>query len=181
MFTTTSAPAAAWVTTGPSGLHASSQIVERDLQAGHREQRAVDHRRLEVPLLVEDRVVGQPVLAVDALHRTVGAERRGVGQVAVGEQLRVSDHRGGRPGARRDLGDGLGGVGHECRAQHQVLGGIPGDRQLREGHEIDVDGGGAVVGLEQPGLVAVEVTDDEVQLRGRDPDPRHAGQVREIA
>ena len=62
-----------------------------------------DHRRLagnEVALLVEDGVVGQPVLAVDAAHAAVGEHREGVVGVAriaaAGDRLGEADQDGHR-------------------------------------------------------------------------------------
>ena len=45
MFTTSSAPPAAWVMIGPVGLQASSQIVTADPGAGDVEQRTVGASR----------------------------------------------------------------------------------------------------------------------------------------
>ena len=173
MFTITSAPAAAWVTTGPVGAPRVLAHREPDLETGDREQRTVDGRRHEVALLVEHRVVRQQVLAVDAPHLALRAQRRACWPVRRRRGLRVPDHRGGGAGTGRDLGQRLGRVGHEGGPEQQVLGRVAGDRELGERHEVGVDRGGPVVGLEDARLVAVEVTDDEVELRGRDPDARH--------
>ena len=131
---------------GPFGLHASSQIVTPTRTPADDEQRAVDGRRREVALLVEDRVVRQQVLAVDALHLPVGAHRGRVGEVAA--RLGEADDRGDPPGARRELLERLAAAGDERRPQQQVLGRVAGDRQLRERDEVAAGRVGPLVGVE---------------------------------
>ena len=113
---------------------------DADPDAADHEQRAVDGRRREVPLLVEHRVVREQVLAVDALHLAVRADRGGVVEVAAG--LGEADHRGEPPGARRDLLERLGGLGDERRLQQEVLGRVAGDRELGERDEVAARGVG---------------------------------------
>ena len=103
---------------------------DADAHAADDEQRAVDGRRREVALLVEHRVVRQQVLAVDALHLAVRADRGRVGEVAAG--LGEADDRGEPAGARGQLLERLGRLGHERRLQQQVLGRVPGERELGE-------------------------------------------------
>ena len=79
---------------------------DRDAHAADDEEGAVDGGRREVALLVEDRVVRQQVLAVDAVHATVGAHRGRVEEVA--PDLGEPDDRGRAAGAGRDLLEHLG-------------------------------------------------------------------------
>ena len=72
----TSAPASASSLAGGPGSQMSSQIVEPDRRAVDLAARAGRVAGLEVAVLVEDAVVGQEHLAVDALHRAVGQHRR---------------------------------------------------------------------------------------------------------
>ena len=83
-----------------------------------------------------------------------------------------------RPGAGRDLLDALLGLGDERGPQQEVLGRIAGDRQLGERDEVAAVGFGPLVRLEDARRVALEVADDEVQLREGNPKPRHASRIR---
>ena len=119
---------------------------------------------VEVALLVEHRVVRQQLLAVDAEHPAVRADRRRV--VEVTARLREADHRRAAPGAGRELVERLGRLRDERRPQQQVLGRVAGDRQLGEDDEIAARGLRLLVGVEDPLGVAVEVADDDVDLGG---------------
>ena len=70
------------------------------------------------------------------------------------------------------------GLGDERGAQQEVLGRIAGDRQLGEHDEIGAGGLGGLVRLEDAVDVAVEVTDDDVDLGGGDAQPRHHPRIR---
>ena len=179
MLTTSSAPPAACVVIGPLGLQASSQIVTRDPHAGDDEQRAVDGRRREVALLVEHRVVRQEVLAVDALHAPVRAHRGGVVEVALAPRGSRRPRRV-RP-VRAATFSSASALRHERRAQQEVLGRIAGDASSGNATRSQPGGLGALVRLEDAVDVAVEVTDDEVELRGGKTDPGHRLRIRDTA
>ena len=179
MFTTSSAPPAAWREDRAGRAPRVLADRDRDPHAGDDEQRAVDGGRREVALLVEHRVVGQQVLAVHAEHPAVRAHRGGVEEVA--PRFGEPDDRGRAPGARRDLLERLTRLRHERRAQQQVFGRVAGDRELGEGDEIAARRLGAVVGIEDARRVAVEVADHEIELRGRDAEPGHALRIRDTA
>ncbi len=109
---------------------------------------------------------------VHALHAAARAHGGGVVEVALG--VRKADHRRRPAGASGHLLEGLVRRLDERRAEQQVLGRVPGDRQLGEGDQVGADVLGLLVGGEDARRVPLEVADDEVQLRGRDPDPGHA-------
>ena len=116
----------------------------------------------EVAVLVEDAVVRQVALAVEALHLAVGADGAGVEEIAV-EPGRADERR--QPGARlRDLAQRLLGCADEARAEQQVLGRVPGDGEL--GEEDELRACRARVGQtgENALAVAVQVADDSVDL-----------------
>ncbi len=125
----------------------------------------------EVPLLVEDAVVGEEALAVDAPHRPLAAHRGRVEQVAA----RVHEADDGRapPRAGGQLLQGGLVVGDEAGLEEQVLGRVAGDGQLREHGQVTALGLGRVEGGEDPAQVPVEVAHDQVQLAGGDPNARH--------
>ena len=148
---------------------------DRDTYATDREQRSVVLPRLEVPLFVEDGVVGQEMLAVRAEDTALGAHRGRVVEVAVG--LGEPDDRRGPPRARGDLLERLEGLRDERRPQQKVFRRVPGDRQLREGDEVAAGRFGAVVGVEDARRVALEVADHEVELGSGDADTRHGYKV----
>ena len=85
-------------------------------------------------MLVEDAVVRQEVLAVDALDLAVRADEGGVREIAV-ERRRA--HERDRVGARaRDLVDGLPRRPDEAGAEQQILGRVAGDGELGEDDEV---------------------------------------------
>ena len=134
MFTTSSAPPAAWREDRAGGAPRVLADRDRDPYAGDDEQRAVDGGRREVALLVEHRVVGEQVLVVHAEHPAVRAHRGRVEEVA--PRFGEADDRGRTPGTRRDLLERLTRLRHERRAQQQVFGRVAGDGELGEGDEI---------------------------------------------
>ncbi len=164
---------------GPFGLHASSQIVSATRTPATTNKRTVDGRRREVALLVEHRVVGQQVLAVHAQHASVRAQRRRVREVAL--RLGESDDGGETTGAGRELLERLAAPGDERRAQQQVFGRVAGERQLGEGDEVAAGGVGPLVGVEHAVDVAVEIADDEVELRGGESEAGHRLRIRDTA
>ncbi len=130
----------------------------------------VDHRSvapaLEVAVLVEDAVVGQVVLAVDAADLAVG--EHGGAVVDVVRPLREADD-GDDP--LRLLGDALerlADVREDVLAQQQVLGRVADDRQLGEQHELRAGLARLHEALTDHGLVPADVADDGVDLRESD-------------
>ena len=175
MFTMSSAPPAACVSDRAG--RAPRVLADRDADAhpGHDEQRTVDGRRLEVALLVEHRVVGQQVLAVDAEHTPVRADRGGVVQIAI----RLGEARPPRPRGRC--------APRSCRAsrrpaatnggpQEQVFRRVAGDRELGKRDEVAPGRFGLVVGVEDARRVALEIADDEVELRRGEAESWHRHQ-----
>ena len=55
-------------------------------------------------------------------------------------------------------------VGHEFRPEHQVFGRIPGDRHLREGHDLSPEPAGLRRRLRHAASVAVEIADSGIDL-----------------
>ena len=122
---------------------------------------------LEVAVLVEDAVVGQAVLAIDALHGAVGDDCGGVEDVVVA--FREADDRDEAADRLRDPLERRPRVRQEVGLQQQVLRRVPGDRQLREEDDLSPGGRGALQVVEDQPLVALEVADDGVDLREGDP------------
>ena len=125
----------------------------------------------EVALLVEDPVVGQQPLAVDAVDLALGAHRGRVVEVTAG--VDEADYRRAPTGAGRHPVEGGPVVGYEAGLEQQILGWIPGDGQFGEHGQVALGDLGPVDGVEDGGGVALQVTDDEVELAGGDPDARH--------
>ncbi len=117
---------------------------------------------LEVAVLVEDPVVGQELLVVDGLDLAVDAHGAGVEEVAV--EVRRANERRDPLGLGCDLLEGLGGGAEEPWAEEQILGRIPGDRELGEEDELGARVAGLGEPLEDARAVALEVTDDRVHL-----------------
>ena len=144
---------------------------DADADAGDDVEGARIRARCEVALVVEHRVVRQELLAVHTVHAAVRAHGRRVVQVA--PRLREADDRRAASGARRELVERFSGLGDERGAEQEVLRRIAGDRQLRKDDEIGAGGLGGLVRLEDAVDVAREVTDDDVDLGGRDAETRH--------
>ena len=66
----------------------------------------------------------------------------------------------------------------ERRTEEEILGWVPGDRELGEDDEITTGFLGRVVCLEDPRGVAFEIAHDDVQLGGGHPDARHRPRIR---
>ena len=115
------------------------------------------------------------MLAIHANDASVRAHGGRVVEVATG--LREPDDGRGSTGTRRDLLERLLRLRHERRAQQKVLRRVTGDRQLRKGHEIAGRSLGALVDLDDPRRVPLQVTHDEIELRGRDAQVRHANSL----
>ena len=129
--------------------------------------------RLEIALLVEHRVVRQLLLAVNGAHATVGKQRERVvaaSALAFGksdDDRRVL-HAGGQ---RRELA----GTGVEKRrAQQQIFGRIPAERQLGRHDEARARASGRARRSQYRRTVAAQIPQDLVQLRDRD---LHGGSV----
>ena len=140
-----------------------------DEHVAHLEQQQLAPGR-EVAVLVEDAVVREEVLAIDALDRPLCADEGGVREIAV-ERRRA--HQRDRVGARaRDLVDGLARCTHEAGPEQQVLGRVARDGELGEDDEVCRRALRLRHRGHDPLDVPLQVADDGVQLRERDP---HAG------
>ena len=120
--------------------------------------------RGEVAVLVEDAVVRQEPLAVDAADLAVGEHEAGVVEVAV--EVGRADERDDARRLRRDLPrPSRRAARMKRRSQQQVLGRVAGDGELREEDEV-----GAAPRAPRSSrarmrvAVAVEVADDAVDL-----------------
>ena len=151
----------------------SSQIVGPTTHVAEAQQEEVVARR-EVAVLVEDAVVRQVALAVDAPHLAVGEHEARV--VEVGVEVRRADERGDPVRRLRDLVDRPPRRADEAGAEQQVLRRVAGDDELGEEDEVGVRLAGLSEPLDDAGGVAVEVADDAIDLceceSHRSPDPR---------
>ena len=120
----------------------------------------------EVAVLVEDAVVREEVLPVDGLHAPIGADRAGVGEIAV--EPRRSDERRDAGALRGDLLERLVRGADEPGPEQEVLRWVPGRRELGEDDEIRSGCACLAEAREDLLAVAVEVADDDVQLRERE-------------
>ena len=120
----------------------------------------------EVAVLVEDPVVGEKVLAVDRLHAPVEAHRGSVEEVALED--RAADERGHAHARLRDLVERLARGADETRAEEQILGRVPGHRQLGEKHELGCRLLALGDRLDDALDVAVERADGDVELGKRE-------------
>jgi hypothetical protein len=131
----------------------------------------VDHARLaprhEVALLVEHRVVGKALLAVDGRDAAFAQEREGVVAAPVTALGKAHRHRAAvyLRGERRELR--CAGV-DERRAQQQILRGIAAQRQLRRDHEPRAGLLGRAHRTQDGSRIACEVADRLVELGDRD-------------
>ena len=129
--------------------------------------------RREVAVLVEDAVVRQVPLAVDALHLAVREHEARV--VEVGVEVRRADERGDPAGRLRDPVDRPPRRADEPGAQQEILRRIAGDDELGEEHDVGVRVARLLEPLDDPRGVAVEVADDAIDLceceSHRPPDP----------
>ena len=154
---------------GGPGCQTSSQIVGTDDDVAEPEQHELAPR-CEVAVLVEDAVVREELLAVHALHAAVRAHERGVRKVAV--EGRRADESDDPVATARHLVDCLARGANEPGTQQQVLRRIPGHGELRQDDEVR---GRPLCVRDRRGDpldVAVEVADDDVQLREGDPHRR---------
>ena len=127
----------------------------------------------EVAGLVEHGVVGQQPLAVRAEHPCVGTHGGGVEQIEV--LVDVAEHCDATPGVAGQAGQRRLVVGDEARFEHEILRRVAGDAQLREGGDVAAGLLGEVVGAQDLGDVAVEVTNRHVELGQGDTQHGHRG------
>ena len=131
--------------------------------------------RSEVALLVEDGVVGQFLLVVDATNFAAGADGRRVVQV----ELLVHEPNHGHASRRRGRHLVQGGqvVGDKTGFEQEVLGGVTRDRQFGEDRHV----GAGVLGRRQrrdhPFGVAGEIAHDGIDLAQRHAEASHGSSV----
>jgi hypothetical protein len=118
-------------------------------------------------VLVEHAVVRKEVLVVHGADATVSADRARIGQVAV--EPRCSHERDEPVRGAGDRLQRFPGRSDESGSEQEILGRIARDRELGEDDEIGVRL--ACPGEARENLLAVslEVADDAVDLRERDP------------
>ena len=117
---------------------------------------------LEVAVLVEDAVVRQVHLVVDAQKLAVVGHRGCVVDVAL--EVDETHHDRYAAGAGNDALHGVHVGAYERRLEEQVLRRIAGDRHLREGHEVCLLRPGALHVLQHLGGVPLQVSDRGVDL-----------------
>ena len=121
--------------------------------------------RHEVPLLVEDAEVGKLDLVVTLLDMAVADQRRGIVQPLL-RTVHEPDHDRARRagcGSRQRIERGQVVI-DESASQDQVLGGVAGDRELREADQVGALVRGPRRPLHHACDVAVEIADGRVQL-----------------
>ena len=139
--------------------------VHAELHAVHCED-ARRARRLEITLLVENGVVGEIMLVVDADHFAVAYHRSGVVALAM-RYPRVADDERDAAHALGEIGDRVLAFLHEIFAQEQVFGRITADRELRRDHHVRAAGARASRKIHDARNVAREIADRHVHLRNR--------------
>src|SRR5262249_24937601 len=119
------------------------------------------------PLLVEDGVVGEPVLAIDPAHGTASEYRQrvvGEAETATGSGLGEADQRRRLADSDRQLLDRAPVRLDEVALQVEVLGRVSRQAELGEDRQLRAGVGGPVDPLGDPGGVAVDVADGGVDL-----------------
>ncbi len=165
MFATSWAPARARSVAGGPGCQMSSQIVGPTIVSPESEQEEVVAGR-EVAVLVEDAVVRQEALAVDAADLAARQDVAGVREIGV--EVGGADERHDPLRLGGDRLDRPAGGADEPRAQQQVLRRVAGDRELREEDEVGAGIPRRGEPVEDPGPIAVEIADDAVDLGERE-------------
>ena len=134
-----------------------------------KDDRAGRGARREHPLFVEDAVVRQVDLEPDRFDPALGQERHGVVQFAVLDPGQAEQHGGSavRRLPRQLFAGGAAGL-LEGGLQHQVLGRIAGEIELRRQHEVGAERGGLGARLADAIAIARDVADDRGDLRERD-------------
>ena len=123
----------------------------------------------EDALLVEDAVIGQIDLEPHRLDPPAVEERHGVVELAVLDPGQADQRR--RPavgGVARQLLAGRAAGLLKRGLQHQILGRIAGEIELRRHHDVGAEGGGLLARFAQPVAVARDVADDRGDLGERD-------------
>ena len=132
---------------------------------------AAQHQQLsagrKIPVLVEDAVVRQEVLAVDAAQHPVGQHGAGVCEVAVEE--RAADKGRDSLAGSGDLLERSSRGLDEAGPEEQVLGRIPRDGELGKDDEVRSRSPGLADRIDDQGAVPLEVADDRIELRERQP------------
>ena len=118
----------------------------------------------EVALFVEDAVVGEVDLVVDAEEASVTDDGGGVEEAALVVRVNEPDDNGYALGMVDDLVEAGAVLGDEVGLVEQVLGGVAGDGELGEGDEVGVLGSGLVDVVEDLGRVAPQIADGGVDL-----------------
>ena len=193
--------------TGPTQLSDGTILRPRVLTDRHSEDGSSNceqRERLdagdEVPLLVEHRIVGQRPLPVGTDKTTVDADRCAVIEVRyrrmgiTGNRLGVSccrvgtgvgclgeSHHDNGPTRGRDHPVQCGPrVADETRTQEKILGRVTGDGEFWEGHEIAPHRLGLVDDAADLLDVAVEITDDRIDLGKPHSDHGHGETLRRL-
>ncbi len=122
---------------------------------------------LEVAVLVEDAVVGEEALAVDGPYLSSRADRARVEEVTV--EVRSADESGDVSRLGGDLGERPRRSLEEARSKQEVLGRVAGDGELWKEHEVGAGFAGFLEPREDAVTVPVQVADDGVDLRERQP------------
>jgi hypothetical protein len=117
-------------------------------------------------MLVEDAVVGEELLAVDASHLALRADEAGVEEVAL--EPRRADEHCQVPARAGDVLDRVSRSPNESGPQQQILGRISRDRELGKDQEIGSLLTGVVDGFDDPVPIPLEVADDGVELCQRE-------------
>jgi hypothetical protein len=116
----------------------------------------------EVALLIEDAVVGQELLVVDAGDLAFVEDGGGVVDVCVG--VGVADDCGYAANGGGDALKSLEIIEDEGAAEEKVFGRVAGDGELWEGDDVGAGFAGAVSVVDDLGGVAVEIADYGVDL-----------------
>ena len=130
----------------------------------------------EVAMLVENAVVGEIPLPVDAADGAVGQHGAAVVQVCVEEG--DADERRDAGALARDRPQRLSGRSDETGPEQEILGRVARDCELGEDHEVGAGLTGGLGRRHDPLAVSVEVADDGVHLRKRQP---HAAILSQVA
>ena len=122
----------------------------------------------EDALLVEHAVIGQVDLEPHRLDPPAVEERHGVVELAVLDPGQADQHRRPAVGgvARQLLASRAAGL-LERGLQHQILGRIAGEIELRRQHDVGAEGGGLLARFAQAVAIARDVADDRGDLGER--------------
>ena len=118
----------------------------------------------EVALFVEDAVVGEVDLVVDAEEASVPDDGSGIEEAALIVRVDEADDHSYVLGMLDDPVEAGAVLGDEVWLVEQVLGGVAGDGELGEGDEVGAAGSGLVDVVEDLGRVAPQIADGGVDL-----------------